>query len=122
MMPFLCVLFAGYIGSSLFNNPSFTSNAILFSASSVIFFCSIGVDKTATVMLSEKDKLAIESFKAEMLTVRGELRSVKAALRRDIDQLHNWVRGINIAGVPLLIGFGGLMIGLMHRRRRDARS
>ena len=75
-----------------------------------------------TVILPEKDKQAIESFKAEMLTVRGELRSVKAALRRDIDQLHNWVRAINIAGVPLLIGFGGLMVGLMHRRRREARA
>ncbi len=75
-----------------------------------------------TVMLSEKDKQAIETFKAEMLTVRGELRSVKAALRRDIDQLHNWLRGINIAAVPLLIGFGGLMVGLLHRRRRETRA
>ena len=75
-----------------------------------------------SVMLTEKDRQAVESFRSEMLTVRGELRSVKAALRRDIDQLDRWLKITNIAAVPLLIGIGGLAVGLMQRRRRQPRA
>ena len=72
------------------------------------------------VLLSDKDKQAIETFKGEMLQVRSELRSVKAALRRDIDQLDRWLKITNIAAIPLLIGIGGLVFGLMQRRRRSS--
>ena len=70
----------------------------------------------ATAILSEADKGEIEKFRAEMLTVRRELRDVKAALRRDIDQLDGWLKFFNIAAVPLLLGLGGLGVGLMRRR------
>jgi ABC-type uncharacterized transport system involved in gliding motility auxiliary subunit len=72
-----------------------------------------------SVMLTEKDRQMVETFRSEMLTVRGELRSVKAALRRDIDQLDRWLKITNIAAIPLLIGIGGLAVGLMQRRRRQ---
>lgn len=70
----------------------------------------------ATVILSEAEKAEIDKFRAEMLTVRRELRDVKAALRRDIDRLDGWLKFFNIAAVPLLIGLGGLGLGLMRRR------
>lgn len=73
----------------------------------------------ATVLLSDKDKQAVENFRSEMVQVRGELRAVKAALRRDIDQLDRWLKIANIAAVPLLVGIGGLLFGLMQRRRRQ---
>ena len=71
-----------------------------------------------TVLLNDKEKQAVETFKGEMLQVRGELRAVKAALRRDIDQLDRWLKIVNIAAVPLLIGLGGLVFGIVQRRRR----
>lgn len=71
----------------------------------------------ATIILSDADKQAIDKFKAEMTTVRRELRDVKAELRRDIDTLDRWLKFFNIAAIPLLIGLGGLGFGLMHRRR-----
>ena len=43
-----------------------------------------------------------------MLSVRRELRDVKRALREDIDRLDGWLKFVNIALVPLLIGAGGL--------------
>ncbi len=70
----------------------------------------------AEAVLSDKDRQAIDKFRGEMLTVRRELRDVKLALRQDIDRLDGWLKFLNIAAVPLLIGFGG--IGWAMRRRR----
>ena len=74
----------------------------------------------ATVLLTEKDKQTVETFRGEMLTVRRELRDVKAELRRDIDKLSWWVHFFNIAAIPLLIGIGGLVLAITQRRRRGA--
>ena len=71
---------------------------------------------TQQVILSDAEKAEIEKFRGEMITVRRELRDVKAALRRDIDRLDGWLKFVNIAAVPLLIGLGGLGVGLMRRR------
>jgi ABC-type uncharacterized transport system involved in gliding motility auxiliary subunit len=70
------------------------------------------------VILTEKDRQAIERFRSEMLTVRRELRDVKLALRRDIDRLDSWLKFANIGAVPLLIGIGGLGWAAWRRRRR----
>jgi ABC-type uncharacterized transport system involved in gliding motility auxiliary subunit len=68
------------------------------------------------VILSDAEKAEIEKFRVEMMDVRRELREVKAALRRDIDRLGGWLKFVNIAAVPLLIGLGGLGFGWMRRR------
>jgi len=75
-----------------------------------------GDGDTQQVILSDAEKAEIETFRSEMVTVRRELRDVKAALRRDIDRLDGWLKFVNIAAVPLLIGLGGLGVGLMRRR------
>ncbi|MFM9940244.1 MAG: Gldg family protein [Hyphomicrobiaceae bacterium] len=72
------------------------------------------------IMLSEKDKQTIDTFKSEMIATRHELRNVKAALRTDIDNLDRRLRFINIAVVPLLIGLGGLALALTRRNRRQS--
>ena len=74
----------------------------------------------ATVLLSDKDKQSIEQFRSEMITVRRELRDVKADLRRDIDRLAWWLNFFNIAFVPLLIGAGGLAYAFWRRRSTAA--
>jgi hypothetical protein len=56
-----------------------------------------------------------------MISVRRELRGVQADLRRDIDGLDRWLKFLNIAAVPLLIGIcgiGGIAVGLSRRRRQ----
>jgi ABC-type uncharacterized transport system involved in gliding motility auxiliary subunit len=68
------------------------------------------------VIVSDKDREAIENFRREMLGVRRELRDVKLALRQDIDRLDGWLKFTNIGAVPILIGIGG--IGWMALRRR----
>ena len=77
-----------------------------------------GGDGAAT-LLSESDRQAIDRFRADMLNVRRDLREVKRALRADIDNLDGWLKFINIALVPLLIGGGGIAYAVMQRRRRE---
>jgi ABC-type uncharacterized transport system involved in gliding motility auxiliary subunit len=71
-----------------------------------------------SIALSDKDRQSIERFRAESLSVRKELRDVKLALRQDIDRLDGWLKFLNIAAVPLLIGLAGA--GLAMRRRRPS--
>ena len=73
-----------------------------------------------TVLLSEKDRQTIDTFKSEMISTRRELREVKSALRHDIDRLDQRMKFLNIAVVPILIGFGGLAVAWMRRRRGRA--
>jgi ABC-type uncharacterized transport system involved in gliding motility auxiliary subunit len=76
---------------------------------------------SGALMLSEADKKAIEKFKTELLQTRRQLRSVKHAMRADIDRLEDRLTFINIAVVPLLIGIGGFAFAAYRRRnRRDA--
>jgi ABC-type uncharacterized transport system involved in gliding motility auxiliary subunit len=73
------------------------------------------------ILLSDKDRQTIEGFRNEMISVRRELRGVQADLRRDIDGLDRWLKFLNIAAVPLLIGIcgiGGIAVGLSRRRRQ----
>ncbi len=72
-----------------------------------------------TAILTDKDKQAIEQFRGEMVGVRRDLRDVKSALRRDIDRLDGWLKFLNIAAIPIAIGFGGLALALTQRRRRQ---
>lgn len=72
------------------------------------------------VILSEKERVAIDKFRGEMVEVRRELRDVKLELRKDIDRLDGTLKLVNIAGVPVLIGLGGLLLGYLRRRRTAA--
>ena len=74
-------------------------------------------DGAISLSLSEQDKQAVESARADMISTRQQLRNVKHALRADIESLEGWVKFINIALVPLLIGAGGLAFAAYRRRR-----
>jgi ABC-type uncharacterized transport system involved in gliding motility auxiliary subunit len=71
-----------------------------------------------SVTLTDKDRLEIEKFRGDMLTIRRDLREVKRELRKDIDRLDGVLKFTNIAAVPLLIGIAG--IAWAYRRRRVA--
>ncbi|MFM8678163.1 MAG: ABC transporter, partial [Alphaproteobacteria bacterium] len=76
----------------------------------------------ARSIVTASQQQAIDQFRAEMLETRRELREVQYNLNRDIDLLQAWVRAINIAAIPALIGLFAVALGLARvaRRRRAA--
>ena len=76
-------------------------------------------EKGAAVILTAKQKQAIEQFRRQIIKVRGELRDVRRALREDIDTLDAWIKILNIAAMPALIAL--FAIGLLIARNRRTR-
>jgi ABC-type uncharacterized transport system involved in gliding motility auxiliary subunit len=70
------------------------------------------------VILKPGEKKAIDNFRREMISIRKELRGVQFDLRKDIDNLDAWLKFINIAAIPLLLGLGTLVFAVGRRLRR----
>jgi ABC-type uncharacterized transport system involved in gliding motility auxiliary subunit len=73
-----------------------------------------------SMILSPEQRQAIVRFREEKLAIRTDLRDVRLNLRKDIDALDTWLKFINIALVPLLIGVGGALAGVWRLRRRKS--
>jgi len=75
------------------------------------------------VVISAEDRAAIDKFRSEMIAIRKELRDVQRALRQDIDRLDAWLKFLNIAAIPLLLGAGTIVVTIVGRiRRRRTRA
>lgn len=74
----------------------------------------------STLLLSPEQKSEIESFRGEQLKTRKELRAVQHDLRRNIERLGDWLKFINIALIPILIGLGAALAGVWRARRAAA--
>ena len=70
------------------------------------------------VILKPEEKKAIDNFRRELISIRKELRGVQYDLRKDIDNLDAWLKFINIAAIPLLLGLGTLVLTMGRRLRR----
>jgi len=76
-------------------------------------------NKGGGVNLTAEQAQAIESFRAEMLRTRAQLREVQRALRQDIDRLKTRLEFFDIAFVPILVGIVALVLGAIRLRRRS---
>ena len=74
-----------------------------------------------TAFLSTEQSDAIESFRADMLVKRAELREVQHALVRDIDRLESILKVLNIGAIPLLIGLFAIGLAVVRRARFSRR-
>jgi len=74
------------------------------------------------VVLNAEDKAAIAGFRREMGKVRRDLRQVQLALKTDIDRLDGFLKFVNIALVPLLLGALTLFVTLIGKARRRAKA
>lgn len=71
-------------------------------------------------LLTQDQQQQIIDFNKKMLTLREQLRDVRAALNKDIDTLRRNLQLLNIAAVPVvLIGFG-VLIAIWRRGRLAA--
>lgn len=69
------------------------------------------------VMLTSEQKAAIENFRAEMVSLRQQLRDVQHALRKDIESLDTRLKVANIWAMPVLIGLVAVVLALIRRAR-----
>ena len=68
------------------------------------------------VLTAEQVK-AIDGFRAQLLTIRAELRDVQFALRRNVDNVKSWITAINVGVVPVTVAVIALGFGLRRPRR-----
>ncbi len=71
--------------------------------------------ESGTAVLTGEQRKSLDQFRAEMLSIRTELREVQHALRSDIERLDGVLKAINIALMPLLIA--AIAVGLWVTRR-----
>ncbi|MFN4282232.1 MAG: Gldg family protein [Alphaproteobacteria bacterium] len=74
----------------------------------------------AQVTLSPAQQEEIEKFKAELLSIRRDLRGVQLDLRRDIERLKTRLWFFDIAAIPLLVALFAIGLGVWRMRRRRA--
>lgn len=75
-------------------------------------------DKSAMILTPEQEK-ELDRFQSEKLRIRKELRAVRAGLDKDIKQLGNTIKIINIIVVPVLFALLALLIGAWRRRQHS---
>lgn len=73
------------------------------------------------VILSQAQQREVDKFKAQLIRIRKDLRAVQLGLRKDIEELRNWLWFFNIAAIPILVALAALVLGLARIRRRRQR-
>ena len=72
-------------------------------------------------VLSAKQREAIVKFRADMITIRRDLRQVQLRLREDIDTLDAWTRVLNIGAMPVAVALIAIALALARRQRSRRR-
>jgi ABC-type uncharacterized transport system involved in gliding motility auxiliary subunit len=75
------------------------------------------IDKS-TPILSAAQLQEIERFRQQKIQLRKELRQVRHALHKNIENLENWTKFINIGLMPMLVAVGGIGVAVHRQRRR----
>jgi ABC-type uncharacterized transport system involved in gliding motility auxiliary subunit len=68
-------------------------------------------------VLTPEQMQAIDGFRAQLLSIRSELRDVQFALRRNVDDLKSWVTALNVGVVPLMVAIIALIFAMRRPRR-----
>lgn len=68
--------------------------------------------------LSAEQQREVIRFQHEVSDTRAKLREVQRNLRKNIDELGDWLAFINIALVPLLVALFAIVLAVLRRRRR----
>ncbi|MEM9684968.1 MAG: Gldg family protein, partial [Pseudomonadota bacterium] len=75
-------------------------------------------DGTSDTTVDDAVKATKAQFVEEVLTTRKSLRQVNLSLREDIESLDWWLKFLNIALIPILVGILAIVLGLVRIRRR----
>ena len=75
-------------------------------------------DQQGAVLVTEEQQKELDKFREEMVSTRKQLRAVQANLRKDIDDLGDRLKFINIALVPALVTLTAVGLGVYRVSRR----
>lgn len=69
------------------------------------------------MILTAEQQSAIETARSDMLDLRAQLREVRYALNKDVDDLKAWLTVVNIWAMPLAVGLLAVLVALWRARR-----
>ena len=75
-------------------------------------------EQTTGVLLTAQQQTEVDDFRAQMLSLRRDLRDVQHSLRQDVESLQSRIRIINIWAIPVLVAFVAIILALVRRARR----
>jgi ABC-type uncharacterized transport system involved in gliding motility auxiliary subunit len=71
-------------------------------------------------ILSKEQQEEIEKFKQKRAQANKKLKEVRRSLRQDIDALENRLKWGNIIGMPILVAFAGIALGISRKQKTKA--
>lgn len=77
----------------------------------------INDEEGTQALLTTQQRRDFDQSRAELLSVRKELRDVQLALRQDIERLDNILKVLNIWTMPLLVAIIAIVLAVFRRRR-----
>lgn len=77
-----------------------------------------GRDTSGEALLSPEQRKEIELFQQEQLKTRKQLRAVQHDLQKNIEQLGDTLKFINIGAIPVLLSLFAIGISIYHTRRK----
>jgi ABC-type uncharacterized transport system involved in gliding motility auxiliary subunit len=78
---------------------------------------------STTLVITPEQQLAIDEFMQKKIEIRKALREVRHQLDKDIENLGNWLKFINIAVMPLILMFALMLIArLLRTQSRSIRE
>jgi len=72
-------------------------------------------------ILSPEQQAEVQKFQQKQVEVKKERKQVRKDLQRDIQSLETRIKWINIAGMPLLVTFGGVTLAIIKKKKTAAR-
>ncbi|MBM3845734.1 MAG: hypothetical protein FJ405_05535 [Verrucomicrobia bacterium] len=72
-------------------------------------------------VLSPEQQAEITKFRKEEAEAKVKVKQVRKELRKDIESLEGFLKGVNIAGMPLLISAAGIALFFIRKNRSAAK-
>ena len=72
--------------------------------------------------LSPEQKAEVDKFRLQAVETRRELKELRRDLRADTEALQFWTKVMNIALMPLIVAFIGIVLAIARRKRGAAQA
>ncbi len=78
-------------------------------------------DSGQRFVLSPEQQAEIEKFRKQESQAKSEVKKARKELRKDVESLQGILRGVNIAGVPILVTGAGIILFFVRKNRQGAK-